>query len=464
MFLAFFRISIVATLWLLAFNYAYCADVTITKINELDKHFKTLSSEVYKKTIFIEKKPPKNIKSLYKITQKLNTQNKHHAAIKYIIQYKKLITENIDDDSIFFFINLLLKHNEWNTAYKLYQQIKAEGDKSLISNATFIFVKYYIDKNEWDKTLNLLTDIFDDLTIDDGHYALIMKGVALQYKKKHRVALQYYKQIPSSSKFYNQAQLNIAIVFIRQGWWADAHIVINKLLTKKTNDHLDPELRNRLYLVLGYSFLQQEYFRESRNAFRNIEQQSQYADRALLGISLAASSQGDNFGALNVLNILNGKKSQVLAVEESYLLLPFVYEKIGQLKTASASYTIALNYYKKRIYELKSIIKNINNNSVNNIKINQNLINIKNNNINFTEEYPISFLNNLKEIKAFKTSTMNIKLTRKINSLLNKYNTILVKIIVEKLNTRIIFLENYLNQSQFGIARLYDNSKTLNKL
>lgn len=441
---------------------AYGTAISLAEITKLDSQFEKLSSQVYKSSALKLKNTKKNINNintLYQITKNLVNDDKHINAIKYITGNQNLIKKNIDDNSIFFFMNLLIEHNEWNTASKLYKHIILEGDKSLISNIKFMFMKYYISRKEWQQTLNLLTDIYDDLTLDDSHYALIMKGVALQEQKKHREALLYYRKVPKSSKFYNYAQLNIAIVYIRQGWWSDAHIIMNNLLKVESALVDQEEFVNRLYLVMGYSFLQQEYFRESRDAFRNIHIKSKYANRALLGISLASASQGDNIGSLNVLNILQNKKTRELAVEESYLLLPYVYEKLGQFKTSAGSYSIALNYYEKRINELTNILRGLNKESLKNVTIFGNIVTINNNQINFSAHFPISFLNNLKEINYFKLNIIKSTISNKVDIVLDEYNTMLIKMIKEILNKRVSNLQNYLNQSRFGIARLYDNSK-----
>lgn len=463
----------ILSLWIIPVTSVFPAmlpkDITISEINKLDTLFKDLSSEIYKKSALKTNSTYmkiKDIKFLHKTALELATQNKHIEAISLIKRNNNLIQKNIDDTSVFFLINLLLTHNEWATANNLYKFIKKEGDKSLISNVRFIFSKYYFNRNKWAKTLEFLDGIFEDLSDDDGHYALIMNGIVLQNLKKHRGALKYHEKVPSTSIYYQYAQLNIAIVYIRQGWWSDAHIVITNLVKTIASTAQDKkEFINRLYLVLGYSFLQQEYFREARESFRNIKKDSIYANRAMLGISLAAASQGDNVGSLNILNILQQKNPYALSVEETYLLQPYVYEKLGQHKTASASYSIALAYYQKRIHEINSIIKNINQTNpyegpihLSNIK--NNTLLIENNKIDLSQRHLIFFINNMRELKQFKSNIINTRLLKNITNLSNKYNVVLKNIIITALKKRAGYLQSYQNQSQYGLARLYDNSKS----
>lgn len=455
-------------LWIAPNSGAYSS---VTKENNikkeieiLDSLYRELSSEIY----ITEKLPDnstyiqiKDIKSLHANIQSLINNNKPTVAIQLIKDKINIVRNNIDHSSIFLLLNILLRYNELNTANNLYQYINKEGDKSLISNVKFIFAKYYFNREHWNKTLELTSGIHGDLASDDADYTHIINGISLQNTKKHRQAVSYYKEVPSTSKYYQYAQLNTAIAYIRQGWWSDAHIIISRLL--KPEDHLrknNKELINRLYLVSGYSFLQQEYYREARESFRNIENNSFYTNKAMLGIALAAASQGDHIGSLNILNLLQQKDPYSLPVEETYLLIPYVYEKLGQHKTAAASYSIALTYYKKRIRTINELIKDIHIDSSSLSKIKNNKLTIRNEKVNLRKKHLVSFIDNMKELVRLKSILKNTRLLTKTTILTEKYINLLKKISIKDLGKRIEYLKSYQNQSQYGLARLYDNSKT----
>jgi len=438
--------------------------VTQSKIDIADKDFIALSSKVYNSSSIINNQNKTTIDELYGNIISLQKSKKEMVSIQHIISNLDLIQKNIDHESIFKFILILLSNNEWNTSNKLLKNIVNVGDKSLISNVKFIFAQHYFEKGDYTKSKEMLTNITSDLSVDNGHYASIMNGIILQKLKRHRESLVFYDKVPSDSPHYGHAQLNKAIVYIRQGWWADAHIIIRKLFNQvkvkiKGKSKLSPEFINRLYLVVGYSFLQQEYFRESRENFRSIHTQSGYANRAMLGIALSAANQGDNVGALNILNILQEQNKKDLAIEETYLLLPYIYERIGQHKTASASYSIALSYYKKRISEIKDIVSGIKHLEQTNFKINNNSLTIKENNVNISNKKTLNIIKNLKKLRLFQSKIENNNLLLEINSQINANQSLLTEIISKKLVKRINFLESYQNQAQYGIARLYDNSR-----
>jgi len=179
---------------------------------------------------------------------------------------------------------------------------------------------------------------------------------------------------------------------------------------------------------------------------------------------LTTTNQEDYISALNAINILTKKKTYDLSVDESHLLLPYIYEKLNQNMTASASYTDAQAYYRERIKNIKSIT-NEEQHSINalNILNNNNQLNIKNNIVDFSKYFAVSFLENssrLDELSKYMFHAKSVKLTKKHQSLKEKYNKSLLKIVSVIFKDRLTYLESYMNQSRFGLARLFDNSNT----
>jgi len=432
----------------------------IKQINKLENDYRKLSSAFYQK---YSKKSVKDLESFTDIDQllirvnRLKASNQSVKAIQLIYFNKKTVEDNIDTKAVFSIIELLLENNEWNFAGTLYKQLKSEGDKALLAPVQFIFAKYHAKRDEWNKVVKLLDGIFADLSDENVAYAYLLHGSALQHIKKHRQAVDSYSKVPLKSEYYSYAQLNTAIANIRQGWWTDAQTKIRDLL-KVSNKTNKDELTNRLYLILGYALLQREYYRDARDAFRHIGLDSRYTNRALLGIGLTATSQGDYIGGLNALTILKDKKTFDLSVDESYLLVPYLYEKLQQEMTVSTSYTDAMNYFTKRMNKLdKMSAQHIDFNYLDYDKKTMSL-NVKNNKFNYGNQFPESFLNNYSQLYEFKKLSKNSKLNKRITRLLTKYDATYQGVISDLANQRKKYLKSYLNQSRYGLARLYDSS------
>ena len=432
---------------------------SLKQIALLEDDFRTLSSVFYKKTSKAANKKLKKISDIDQLSGLISKiTNKHPITAIQLLHFNiDTVRNNLDHKSIFQFIELLLEKNEWHLANSLFNSVKEEGDKSLLATVHFIFAKYHAARHEWSQVNKLLDGMLTELSEEDTAFAYILQGSALQHLKKHRQAIKHYNKVPASSSYYVHAQLNTAIANIRQGWWTDAQTTINNVIKIADKDNSD-ELINRLYLVLGYSLLQREYYRDARDSFRDIGLDNRYTNRALLGIGLTAINQGDYVGGLNALSILKDKRTFDLSVDESYLLMPYVYEKLQQQLTVTASYTEAMNYFQRRINTLNKISdQHLNFVSTKYIKKTASII-VQNNSLDYGKHYPESFISNYHQLLELLANNNNKKVKSKLEKLISKHDKTFQKIINELLSQRKEYLKSYLNQSRYGLARLYDKT------
>ena len=431
--------------------------ISDSEFQTLDREYQTITTNLYDVLTKSFSACRVRIDSLEHLNLQLKNNIKHKKnviGICLIQNNLSLIQENIDNKEIFPIVEFLLDNNNFHLANK-------DADKSLVSNISFIFARYYLKQKNWNKVFQYTKNTYSDLAADNANLARLFNGISLQHMKKHREAVTIYSKIPKQSKYYPAAKLNIATAYIRQDWWTDAHININEVLKNK-NINTNKEMINRLYLVLGYSLLQKEFYRDSREAFRNIELNSAYFNKALLGIVLTATNQEDYISALNAINILKSKKEYDLSVDESHLLLPYIYEKLGQNMTASASYTKAQQYYEERIKSITAIKQSVSQRfNIENLLGNKTQIKLKDNIIDLSEHVPTGFLMNLVQLDAlssYVTHLNNRSLMSKYTSLNLKYKNMLSKSVNTIFEQRIAYLKSYMNQSRFGLARLFDNS------
>ena len=435
-------------------------DLIIKQVNLLEDNFKALSSEFYQVSSQLPEQRLKtidDIDQLYAEVSRLINNQQSTTAIQLLHLNADTVKANLEHDAVLKFTELLLEKNEWHLANSFFSGIKDEGDEFLLATMQFIFAKYHAERLEWPQVNNLLSGITAQLSPENAAYAYLLKGSALQHLKKHRLAIKSYKKIPGDSQYYAYAQLNIAIADIRQGWWTDAQTTINDLIKNGHEDNND-ELTNRLYLVLGYTLLQKEYYRDARDAFRHVGLESRYTNRALLGIGLTATNQGDFVGGLNALSILKDKKAFDLSIDESYLLVPYVYEKLQQELTVTASYTEAMAYYQQRINTLENI-SNLHTDFLS-TQYNEKTASliIENNSLDYDIRYPESFINNYRLLIDYLSVTKDLKLKLRIKALITKHDAVFQEIIGDLLKQRQEYLKSYLNQSRYGLARLYDKS------
>lgn len=459
-FLAKIRVRCLTLLFLYAALFvssnSWAKDTLLGQIKRLDESFQSVSSRFYQETSSTRHNYD-DISQLHAEIMRLSARTDDIDAIQVLYNNESVVMDNVDDKAIFTFLRILLGNNEWSMANRIFDAIEEEGDKSLTATVHYIFAKYFANRQEWDKVNHLLENTITELAANDAAYGYLLKGVALQHLKRHRQALQYYNKVLPSSQYYPEAQLNIATADIRLGWWADADNVVKKLIQKNIINP-DNELYNRLYLVIGYELLQKDYYRNARNAFRKVSLKSHHTNRALLGIGLTAVSQGDYVGGINALSILRNKQTLDLSVDESYLVLPYVYSKLQQELTVTAGYNEAVNYYKKRIATLELISNH--HYTFDSVKYDTNTksLIVDNNSFDYDNAFPKSFIDNYRLLINFSKNTIRQQQRLQINNLISEYDKVLQQIIKTLSGRRVTYLNSYLSQARYGLATLFDKS------
>jgi tetratricopeptide (TPR) repeat protein len=440
-------------------------DILTPQFYEVDQKHQEFSSHFHNALLITSETTitSHTMESLEEAVQILINNKTPIMAVNLIIKNMALLKENYDNPGIIRFIEILLNQNETISAEMLYSLISQEGDQLLISNAAYLFAVFEFKRNNWKKTLKHLTGIINDLPAKDYHHALLIKGISQQRLARHRDAIDTYQLIPPSSTQYIAARLNLAISNIRQGWWTEGHNIINQVVNS-SEAQLNEEAINRFYLTLGYSLIKQQYFRDARSAFRNITIDSQYSNRALLGIGLAAASQEDYSGALSVISALKEKQSYDLPSDESYLLVPYFHEKLSQSAIASAGYFEAVTYYQERIEKIEALI-HANTPPKSYLNNTDFIIYVGKNPINTSPEIPRFIIDNYLTLNSYHSHLKDINdkaLTIEFEQLNKKYESIITTMVNSALKQRIADLNSYMDQARYGLARLYDSSLSAN--
>ncbi|MDH5447121.1 MAG: hypothetical protein OEY52_16350 [Gammaproteobacteria bacterium] len=444
-------------------NSLYASDEsTSLKLDELDKAYQLQSRDFYRhaiKTNLFQLQKTKTISALKTQVDMLLKAGKTVQAIALIEFNFPLLRNHIDAIETIQMTETILEHNHWFLAKKIYETAELEAGKVAMSNISFVFAKYYMARKDWQMALKYLKGIINELSDENADYARIMVGTILQYQKKHREAISYYQKVKKESRHYPAAVLNTAVAYIRQDWWTDAYVLVNDLI-KNQQQQINDHMLDRLNLTIGYALLRKQYFRNSRDAFRNIGLNGPYSNRALLGLALTAANQEDYIGALNAITILKGRKSTDLSVEEAYLLLPYTYGKLKQNLTATSAYTDAIKYYQERISSMQAL-NETGSNLLTKISLpsDKTWLVINNNIFNYSRHYPRSFFDNYRHLSAI---SKHVKATDNIGpqhqKLVTQYRRSLQSMSQKMITERIEFLQSYLNQARYGLARLYDST------
>lgn len=400
-----------------------------------------------------------SVNSLASALQHQLEQHNPQQAVLLIFSNLALVERDINSGAAIRVIAILLESNEWQTASRLLALARQKSDRSVISNMSFAFARQHFYRGRWREASDVLATIERDLPPDDLHHALLMQGIAAQNLQEHRQAIEIFAKIPASSRHFQAAQVNLAVANIRQGWWSDAHEIIDKLMRTQPGAAHDRQ-HDRLYSLLGYSFLQQQYYRNAREAFRNVRRDGPYTNRALLGIALCAANQEDYIGALNAVRILKDNTQLDLPVDEAHLLTAYFYEKLKQFTTASAGYTDAIAYYEQRIRLLDGL--NVSEADIASRVTHQaddRTISVGRELLDLDGLLPVAFFDNLRLLWSYQTymdAMPEPALKQEFTAMQEAYRQLLGEAVREALRVRANFLTSYMNQARFGLARMHD--------
>ncbi len=443
------RYSLVSLIWILAVTGisaqafgeaqegANYQQATTAAYNELARNFPAAKST--------------DLSQLTQLTASASTDKQKIGSVLTITGNIDLIKSNPNAPEIRQIIHALLRSHAVDKVTEIIESISADASAYTLAGCNFELIKYEASFNEWDSVLKRLKaiDIPNDLPKSDIDEANIIFGSALQHDKQHRKALEYYQRVKADSKYYAIAQLNTGLVYIRQDWWTDAQIAIEH--AKKAAESNDLELVNRLYTTLGFSQLQQGFYRNARESFRKVKIDSAYASRALLGIGTAALNQEDYIGAINAFDKLKTRDNKDMSVAQSFLLSAYTLSKIKQNKSAVVSYSDAINFYERKFNLYASVIDDI----VAQNKVSQQELTTRIRDLN-TESEVTKLIEELSIIGVLLSENLSPAIHHSLTAAYSTtYQNLLTQAKKQFLQKQTIF-DSYLNQSRFGLTRLYD--------
>ncbi len=440
-------------IWLLAMGAGLAHGITVA---ELDEDFQTFSHGFY--TALGKQAAP----ALYPADQLeslLASDLSAPAAAILIRSHKQLLWTQFETDLFWSAMAWLYRANDTATVREFMEFIKKQNNPKALARSWFLLARYYEERGQWAAVQGALTKIENKfLPPGDAEYAVFLRGFALQQVKQHRPATDIYRTISSASPWYPHARLNEGIAYLRQGWWSEAHLQFHKAIAASA-DAGDDELENRLLVVLGYSQLHFEFYRDARETFRKVNLDSIYAQRALLGLGLAAAHQTDFQGALNAFLRLAGTGALNASVDEAWLLVPYAYEELGQRALALESYEKAKSRYRQRLVDVEKSMDSVGSNT---LPILEKLALYRkpaDETAPVERPVPAFIEENFRLLQSLQTLAKARHLSMSADELLARYERWINQALRNALEEQKDTLNGYQSQVQFGLARLYDDQE-----
>lgn len=382
------------------------------------------------------------LENILKSAEKAYQNQDYASALQMLATNHALNIANANDLNFQAVVRLALKLYCHTHVENLLVEAQQQADHLTEAKLSFELARFYADNEHWQKVSRVFSDdsLFEQLTKKDLAEAYVLLGTALQKQKKHRAAIPVYEKVAAGSTHFRLAQLNLASAFIRQDWWTDAHTAINAALNENKGKR-DP-LDYRLFTMLGYSQIQFGFYRDARESFRNVAISSNYAQRALLGLGIAALHQQDFIGALNAFDKLRVQQKHDISVAEAYLLSAFALRQLEQFDAATSRYQEAIDYYQTLSSNIDAQLKASAPTTITFLRAEH-----ANDKLLRNSTRKLALLDGLVQTGSADAAVAGIRIK------ISNENSARVN---ELLRSEKESIDSYLSQSRFGLASLYD--------
>lgn len=373
-------------------------------------------------------------------------------SLKSCHRYVDSIYITDDVDAYMNYVNKLLnfgvKVQDLSVFDKIINAKYEETTSELYFNIAYSAYKY----KRYNESLFYLKKIDDSLDDDLVYHALLIYGLIYFEKGDVDKSKKYLTRIDKQSEYYLYAQYNLGLISMRSYWWSEAEEYFNNAirLFDETIDNKSSFVLDRLYLIKGYSQLSRKDFRSSKKSFSNVSINSSIKMRALMGVALSEIGLGNLGRSAAILKTIKSK-GMVEVKLDALVTLPQVYQRAGNIKETVA-------YYKEAISEMDSFLKKVKN-------TNAELIG------GYSGFYLLDFSNdwNANEVRRRKLivkeligyNLIGVKNTKLLYEVSSEISVIENKYIGNKLMYLSKLIKNYIKQSKYSLAVIYDQSVTI---
>lgn len=227
--------------------------------------------------------------------------------------------------------------------------LKEDVDPAVRNQVWFYLAKLLYQRQADDQARSYLEKIGEQLPegfVDEFHYMQVLLSDGDSVVINAALDQMEGKTLRSYT-LYNRAMIER-----QQGNIVDALISLDHATDLPTNSEENKALLDRIYLAIGYIALSQENYTLSYQAFQSVRLEGPWAEQALLGYGWAASNNKDYALAIQAWNTLSQKPMLGPVVQETFVAIPHLYEKMGDTQYALKAFNTAALHYEELLIKL----------------------------------------------------------------------------------------------------------------
>lgn len=242
----------------------------------------------------------------------------------------------------------------------LEQLVQADIPAETRDRAWFNLAKLHYRRGFYPEAEQALTQIQDSLPDYRQAERLYLLANIYLNQQQYDQAVATLQEFEGDSSWEAYAHFNLGVVLVKRGKLEEG--IAQLLLVGKINSNNSEiiALRDKANLALGYAYLQHKDPEAASEAFNRVRLNGPLSNQALLGAGWAWNIQAQYNMALLPWIELKSRSAIDPAVQESYLAIPYNFEKIAKPKLALVYYTGAIKSYEAQLRKLDDIDKAIN--------------------------------------------------------------------------------------------------------
>ena len=155
------------------------------------------------------------------------------------------------------------------------------------------------------------------------------------------------------------AQFNLGVALVRKDRLPDAIPHLDQVGRMDTSNEELLALKDKANLALGFALLQAERAADARPIMERVRLEGPYSSMALLGVGWADSALGEFKRALIPWMALRKRNLLDSAVQESYLTVPYAYNRLGASGQAADFYNSAIDSFDAEMKRIDDSIERI---------------------------------------------------------------------------------------------------------
>ena len=221
---------------------------------------------------------------------------------------------------------------------------------------------YYVSKaayqhGDMEHALQTLNRIVPTQNADAQNEIALLKASAQMKLEDNVAAARTLEAAVDSSPLRPYLEINQGIALLREGNLKEGKQLLDKFDRFDAKTEEAQALLDRANLALGYKLLQEGDAEDSLRYLNRVRLKGALSNAALLGAGWANAQQEQYEAALTPWLELQKRAHFDIAVQESYLAVPYAFAKLGDTQRAIHFYENSITYYHDEVEQVRSVIQ-----------------------------------------------------------------------------------------------------------